>query len=300
MVKLKKIIVGTDFSDSADCAIAQATHLARRFEAELILVHVGGLPEHSDSRIQFGPYEPEFQRWEQWFASKLRSQFEELGKGLSRKGIRVSQATREGRPAEGICNAADELGADLVVVGSQGRSGLKRLLLGSTAEKVIRLCRATVLLARPPARPAGYHRILVAVNFDKWSDASVELALAMASDDATIELTHCWHLPHGLVESWGSSESSLVAGIRTSMIERVDARLNEMTLFHRRPGVRLFCEQFEATARDGIHHTLQSGKHDLVVLGSHGRQGLQRWFVGSVAEATVRHAPCSAVVAKSP
>jgi nucleotide-binding universal stress UspA family protein len=92
----------------------------------------------------------------------------------------------------------------------------------------------------------------------------------------------------------------LARPIRESLSSTARARGAELIERFTRPGVTMNFIDIEAAPTRGLHEHLDQGKYDLAVVGSHGRRGFRRWMLGSVAESTVRHAPCSVLVVHPP
>jgi nucleotide-binding universal stress UspA family protein len=133
-----KILLATDGSEDAALATRAAIDLARQSGAELHLVYVGPAP----------PW-PEPENYE----AIARERLDALAKGVEDAGGTVAGAhlrteSRPGREAEEITNLAEELGADLIVMGSRGLGGLKRLVLGSVSESAVRHAHCPVLVMR--------------------------------------------------------------------------------------------------------------------------------------------------------
>ena len=144
----KRILVATDFSACADAARVVATALARALGATLALVHVQSpLPTYAFAEggaLDLARLEDEQRRWA---LERLEIQAEETARAA---GIAVTTAIRVGTPAAEIVEAAREAGADVIVVGTHGRTGLNRLLIGSVAERVVRTAPCPVLTVRDP------------------------------------------------------------------------------------------------------------------------------------------------------
>jgi nucleotide-binding universal stress UspA family protein len=139
------IIHPTDFSDAAQGAEQQAVRLARALSAELILLHalvelplagmqLPGTPDNESIRAR--------QRQEAEKALRARDSV------IRELGVAVRWIVREGAPAEAIVRAAVEERADLIVIGTHGRSGLDRLLMGSVADRVVRRAPCPVMTVR--------------------------------------------------------------------------------------------------------------------------------------------------------
>jgi nucleotide-binding universal stress UspA family protein len=139
----KHVLVGTDFNECSDAAIKYAVEIAARYGAALTLVHAFDLPYAYAS-----PFLGDLTK-----ASQDAAQGR-LAKVLEPIRSRLPSATglvRCGSPWEQILEVAREQGADLIVVGSHGRKGVPRALLGSIAEKVLRLSTVPVLTVRGPS-----------------------------------------------------------------------------------------------------------------------------------------------------
>jgi nucleotide-binding universal stress UspA family protein len=144
-----KILVATDFSDTARGAIAHAVELAKLADASLYLVHVLTLPVvYAPEGVVLGP---------SWSVAELRADLEnalsKLAAEVRARGIpEVSMQLLIGTAWDEIVRAAAEQGCDLIVIGTHGRGGIKRLLLGSVAEHVVRTSPCPVLTVGPARR----------------------------------------------------------------------------------------------------------------------------------------------------
>jgi len=148
-VNFRRIVVATDFAESAERALACAVQLARRHAAELILLHVYmDLPAYPE--ITAGQVEAIYEEQRGWIESAL----ERRARSARGEGLLARAVLRTGSPAPTIAEMAREEDADLIVVGSHGRSGLDRLILGSVAERVVRLASCPVLVVKSAAAAA--------------------------------------------------------------------------------------------------------------------------------------------------
>jgi universal stress protein A len=138
----QKIVCAVDFSEPSRRALAEAVRLADTFSAALTLVHVyEPPPPTSNDAFLAGP--SMFDRSLPGLDAKLRAWAGEIAPRRE-----IAYAIRMGMPSEEILHEARELGADLIVLGTHGRSGLGHLLLGSIAERVIRAAPVPVLVVR--------------------------------------------------------------------------------------------------------------------------------------------------------
>ena len=145
---MKKILIPTDFSDCARRAEETAMVLGRELGAELILLHISvETPLYNEGMR--GLVEPRkvYQAQREWAETTLAARAAEIrGAGLSAHGI-----VRSGVAVDEILNLAMEERCDLIVMGTHGRGGLSRLLLGSVADRVVRLAPCPVMTMRLPS-----------------------------------------------------------------------------------------------------------------------------------------------------
>jgi nucleotide-binding universal stress UspA family protein len=146
MIQLRRILLPTDFSDSAAEALKYACALAEQFEAELHLLHV--LETHVSTAPQFGmglALSTRIQESQQAAEKALK----ELVDTDWAAGRQIVRTTSEGPPFVGIIHYARENDIDIIVLGTHGRSGLPHILMGSVAERVVRKAPCPVLTVRP-------------------------------------------------------------------------------------------------------------------------------------------------------
>ena len=139
----RRILVATDFAESAERALASAVQLARRHGAELVLLHVYmDLPAYP--AITAGQVEAIYEEQRRWIESAL----ERRARSARSEGLLARALLRTGPAASTIVAAANDEGADLLVVGTHSRSGLDRFIVGSVAERVVRLATCPVLVVK--------------------------------------------------------------------------------------------------------------------------------------------------------
>ena len=145
---VRKVLCPTDFSEGAEAGWNVALALAMQFEAEVILLHVVPEPPRLTEAYQRG-YTPE--RFIEATAVEARRLLEHLAAKAADCDLKTSWKVRRGVEFREISAAAAEEGADLIVLGTHGRSALPGLLLGSVAERVAGAAPCPVLLVRSPA-----------------------------------------------------------------------------------------------------------------------------------------------------
>ena len=142
-----KILVPTDFSEPSNAALELAIDLAQRFDAELELFHAQELPAYifPDGVVPISPgIIADLDR-------ATRAELDRLAARVQNAGVRVSTSHSIGAHHTEILRRAEEIGADLIAMGTHGRTGIKHALLGSVAERVVRRAPCPVLTVRPQA-----------------------------------------------------------------------------------------------------------------------------------------------------
>jgi nucleotide-binding universal stress UspA family protein len=174
-VRIARILFATDFSEVSEKALPYAAAFARRFAAELCVVHVFGTgePEHQAAALL-----------------KLRREAEartnRLLEGAHFLGVRHQVVLAEGEILPALASVAEQRGADLVVLGMHGRHGLAKALLGSVADEILRLAEIPVLVVGPevtvyPEEELTMHRVLYAMDFSPGCGRALQYAGAVAS-----------------------------------------------------------------------------------------------------------------------
>jgi nucleotide-binding universal stress UspA family protein len=145
-MRFAKILCPVDFSDASHEALLAAVRLAREFDATLTILHVYSLPVVAVPEMSLNPaiYDQILKSAEEGLARWTR-EASQLG------AHRVDSAKLEGVPWDVIVKVAREGGADVVILGTHGRTGLRHALLGSVAERVVRHAPCPVLVVRPAA-----------------------------------------------------------------------------------------------------------------------------------------------------
>ncbi len=290
-MKIGKIVVGVDFSGESAIAMEHAVHVAQLTGAEIVSVHARPLPGNREAIVPLA-------------TTASRSLDQELLKlrceRYSHRGTVVSHVFIDATPDAGLSAVASAMDADLIVVGSHDRKGTRRLLAGSVAERVVKLAGVSVMVARFRGPViTGYRRILVPTDFSASAEQALELAMGLISPGGVIELFHAWEIPDAGSYSDASPVMDVAAApVRAAWRDEVRARGMAMLERHRTPPHVdiVFSDDEDAVPKRAIRKRLDSFLYDLVVMGSHGRRGFQRFLLGSVAEATARRSSCSVLV----
>jgi nucleotide-binding universal stress UspA family protein len=293
---LTAIVAGVDLSRPGDQALARAVALATVHKARLILVHA------QDDEGPIGVSDNELVAQLGEVAAALRvAEAGQLASRLARVkdgGVDATVVTREGPPAEILAALAAEEHAELIVVGTHGHSSISRFLLGSVAEATIRQAPCDVLVSRGPSGDGLFHHPLVATDFSPAADRALRHACRLSAADAPLDVVHAWQLPAG---SWGAKllgqDRFPWSTVHDAVLASVKVSADAFLAAHGSLGREFHLELVQGPAATSINHTAERGGHDLIALGTHGSRGFRRLLLGSVAEATIRHAPCSVLIA---
>ncbi|WP_457654613.1 universal stress protein [Rhodocaloribacter sp.] len=300
MPQIQTILVPTDFSDFAAHAFDLALDLARRHGAEIHLLHT--------------IHEIDVRTWD-WITVTMPKEEEEIREELEAdnaqqlfafmaehdtRGVTVRPVIRWGpAPAETVVAYAGETGTDLIVMGSHGRRGVRRMLLGSVTEEVVHTASCPVMVAHVPEKsPSIVRRILVPIDFSSAGAPALGWAETLASSyGARLVLLH-------VLEDFTPMEPYEVAfsNLIDEVLPQLEAHAREAL---ERTAASLAGKGFEAETHvehgrpaDGILDFAAGHDVGLIVMASHGRTGLERLLLGSVAARVMRSAPCPVLIVK--
>ncbi len=323
MVKIEKILVPVDFSPSAEVAREHAAQWAARFGAALHFLHVWRVPWYLDPQLptlQPSPY-PDLASLARSKANAAMARF--IWPLERRAGLALQSLVTDGTPRNVILETAALRRYDLIVMGTNGRTGLAHLFLGSTAEGVVRRAPCPVLTIRAPGRAGGQgpapaaappeeaatapgpylrpRKILVPVDFSEGAAAALDLAVQLGQAfQAAVDVLHVLELP--------SSGAPLLPGpgagggpqLPEEAIRVLAARLEKRVAPARAAHPALQARVVAGYPRDAILAAVEEGGYDLAVVGTNGRTGLAHFFLGSVAEQVVCRATCPVLTLHSP
>ena len=297
--KIEKILVPLDFSPASMEALDYAVWVAKQFRAAIHLVHVYPPDEASSAGAGHLLFET---------AETIERLNEELT-GIHRKHVPTFRPEnchiRGGRPYQEIVRLAREMDADLIALSTRGHSGLKHLLLGSTAERVVRNAPCPVLVARKRKQKSkansktfAIRTILVPTDFSQCSLAGTEYAAFLARKlNATLRLFHAMYpyTNYVFVDRAGVRLSGLAEAVEETARQEMDA-LKQMDFLR---GLPVETEILPGPAVDEICAAAGEPDVDLIVTSTHGRTGLKHALIGSVAEHVVRYAERPVLVVPS-
>ena len=298
-----RILAAVDFSPASRAAFEAARGLARDLGAGVVLVHVTpkALRKGPDAARRPGPYltPPEAAVQD---AARLTAEWAEE---LRKDDVFVKALNPTGPAAKAIVDVAVKHGCGAIVLATTGRSALKALLVGSTAREVIRTSPLPVL-AVPARQPKGApaaappaKSLLVAVDFSPGSDLAYEAALRLAKDlKCGVRALHVVPL------AMSTEPFPPGAGLPVPILAEDEAsslgQLAAMASRARRQGVGVVPSVQVGHAASVILAEARTTGASLIVLGTHGRSGARRFFLGSVAQAVAQAADRPVLVVPGP
>lgn len=292
-IDLNAIVVATDFSSAARRAADRATLIARDQSLPLHLLHV----VHGNLLDDMKAWLDNSNLWQVRMSQQTRKRLDdEVVRLLGEQGGDLILLTHiaEGQPVSEICEQAEAVDAGLVVVGVRGTNPLHHLLIGTTAERLMGKTNVPLLAVRTEVG-APYQRVLVPLDFSKWSEQAVEVARAVAPG-AHLVLMHSFSIPFEEKLRFAGVDDATLSHYRERA--RQDARDHLEALVDRHS---LLPDQFTLSLTEGdapMHILMQAGERacDLIVIGKHGRQAAEELLLGSVTRHVLAEAEVDVLV----
>ncbi|BAN35804.1 hypothetical protein SCD_n01993 [Sulfuricella denitrificans skB26] len=293
MTTIKRIAAGTDLSWYAGRAEVRAAMLAREMGgAELDLVHViGSLALESLRHLL--TQSPE--QTERRLIDTAREQLTKLTCELADKHhIPVMPVIEIGHAHEEIVRHAEAIGAGLVVLGAHGGSFVRKLFLGSTAERSLRKLSCPVLIVRREPR-GPYRNVLVPVDFSEPSRRAVQMALRIAPQ-ADITLLHVFEVPfEGNLHFAGVSDEN-IRSYRILAREQANSAMRQFVFELESDDDRVSHTVEFGNAPGVIREKAETIAPDLIVMGKHGQSEWEDMLFGSVTKHVLSEAGCDVLV----
>lgn len=295
MIAMRRILCPVDFSEHSRRALDHAVAIAQWYDSTVKLLHVSALMPVAAYAPQSGmpPYVGLTPDARQTLVSSLKNFAAEAG-----TSGRVEYEIAEGDTPPAILATATEFAADLIVLGTHGRSGFARWVLGSVTEKVLRQADRPVLTvprAAGDSVPIVFRRIVCAIDFSECSTHALDYAISLAQQsNAHLTVVHVVELPPDIPREVHEN----VVGIRNlreyiALAEQEGrARLTDAVPNDVRASLRVDTVLGAGKPYREILRVAAEHRADLLVLGVHGRGALDRLFFGSTTQHLVRQAVC--------
>jgi nucleotide-binding universal stress UspA family protein len=304
MITLKQVLVATDFEAASEAALVYGRALARRFGASLHLLHVA-----ENTFLRPSPADPAVVA-----AARLRALDQRLT-DADRADLRARAVVETAdETADAIAEYARTKQIDVIVMGTHGRSPVSQILVGSVAERVVRIAPCPVLTVRRPERDFVHpdlpesetamillKHILVATDFSEPSEAALaygqELARTFGARLTVLHITDNVAARAYGADGYVVADPDLQEQVDASARAQVDGLLSaeDREVLQAQGIVR----SSSGPAAAIVDWARESGA-DLIVVGTHGRGTVAHFLMGSVAERIVRTAPCPVLTVRHP
>ena len=267
---MKRILVPVDFSQEAECAAKVAAKIAKTTGSEIYLLHMLELPVNTIDPAEMSTIRSEPQTI--YFMKLAHERFEKFIKLPFFKGIKVIESVQFHHAFTGIINESKKNKIDLIVMGSQGASGLQEMFIGSNTEKVVRRSEIPVLVIKRSDENFKINSIVFASDYTKESKKSFQRIIDFADlFNATIHFLYV-----NTIHNFSTTKEI------ESKLENfvVDFKIGQYTR-------RIYND---ISIEKGILSYSREIKADIIALNTHGRSGLSQLFNGSIGQELANHA----------
>jgi nucleotide-binding universal stress UspA family protein len=269
--RMEKLMVATDGSKYSESAIREAISLAKICSSNLIVVSV------VKTNLEFDSVLPQFVEKAEQDAIK---HLESVNAQAAKEGVNcITIVSRSEEPYEDIVRHASKNNVDMIIMGTHGKTEMKRLMMGSVTALVIGHAPCNVLILPLDAK-VECKNVLIATDGSKYSDAAASEAL-------------------GIAKRLGSS--LIVISVASSDAEIASAKdnVNKVSEAAEKEGVKITSVVTKGKPYESIIEIAKQKNADVVIVGSHGRTGLARLLMGSVTERVIGYAEAAVLVVKA-
>lgn len=299
-----RVLIPVDGSPPSEYAAKIGLALAKKLNAAAVFTTVSEAQHYREHRDESGALA----------RAKTLGQtlLEHWERAAKQKRVTVTTVLKEqASVAETLLEVCRAENCDVIVMGTHGRTGLPRLLLGSVAERVARLAHVPVLLVRgDDTKSQLFKRILVATDGSPYSEKALEhadqLAGALGAKLTVLNVAvEIGQLPSGLGRAWMLTDTKKVQEQIDTYIEQLKARGQQILDDSRQ---RCKSENVTTVLREGRHRltsevireVADETKVDLIVMGTHGYTGLRKFLLGSVASEVAHKATQPVLLVRNP
>ncbi len=291
----KRILVATDFSECSRVALDICISASKCMKTKLYILHtIEKFPHDYRHLLSSTTHSNMKQKLEEEAMNKIKAMLPEELLGSED----IVPIIRFGKPLSEVIQFAKEKDVDIIAIGTHGRAGVDRIILGSVAERVVRKAHCPVMVVRS-RKYIGFKRIIVPIDFSDCSRIALEYAAATArAHRSKLTILHVYEEsfiePYVRAANTEEEAQEIIRGIEQVNEGKYDEFLKKIDL----GGV-----EYDKLLRKGIPsneivETAREQQAQLIVVGTHGRSGIKHMLIGSDAEEVVRNAPCDIVVVK--
>ena len=264
---MKRILVPTDFSEYAENALKAAALIAKKNNSEIFLLHLLELPSQMNDAIVGGSSIPEVML----FIKKANELLQKIKEQPYLNGITINASVQFEKAFDGILSFNKKNEIDLIVMGSHGASGMEEILIGSNAEKVVRMSEVPVLVVKKDTKELKFENFVFASDFSKETEEPFKKMLEFANIfDANLFLVLI-STPNSFKTTFEAEETM------NQFIKNYDIQNYSLHIFN------------DSNIEKGVINFSKKVNADLIGLCTHGRTGLAHFFNGSISEGLVNH-----------
>jgi nucleotide-binding universal stress UspA family protein len=280
LAKMDKLLVATDGSIFSESAIREAINLARTCSSKLIAVSV------VQTSREFEDLVPKvFEK----AVKEVREHLESVKSRALKEDVDCEIVVHRGEePFQDIVNEAEKNRVDMIIIGTHGRTGLKRLMMGSVTARVIGHAPCNVLVV-PLHAKIDCGKILIATDGSRYSDAAASEAIGVAKRcDVSL-----------IVISVAFSDKEIMLAEDYEEMLLAKNNVKKIVELAEKEGVKTEGLTVKGKPHEAILETSKQKRADLIIVGSHGRTGLDRLLMGSVAERIIGHSESAVLIVKA-
>lgn len=300
MVSYARIVCPTDFSETAGHALSAAVALSRLLQIPLELAHVVPPPPLFPTEPELGvALSPAATGDFGARRQQAEEQLQELAEHLRGEGVTVQWEVSEGSPGDVLLERYCRDPSTLFIIGTHGYRGFQKFVLGSTAIDLLRRASAPVMTVHSAPSWATIQSIGVGVDFSAACEPAIEAGVRLArAAHAQLHLVHIMNpvdvriAAESQVPSYVSETHAAVRMAAMKELDDIADRIKDVDVFG--------SVQVSGNTYRSLVLYAQERQLDLLVLGTHGRSGLRRLFLGSVTERVLQLAPCPVLAVKLP
>lgn len=267
---MNRILVPVDFSDQAKYACKAAASIAKKTQSEIILLHMFDVPSETIDPGNSSSSNSGAQAI--YYMKGVHRKFEEFMEMPFFEGLDVKEDVRFHKAFEGVIEESKKLDVDLIVMGSQGATGLKEMLVGSNTEKVVRLSHIPVLVIKEDVEGFDIKDLVFASDFGEESKKSFKRVLEFRDlFDSKLHLLY--------INTIHKFESTKKSNQRLyNFIDNYDLKNYTMNVYN------------DGTIEEGILNFSREIDADAIAINTHGRSGLYNLFSESISKDLANHA----------
>jgi nucleotide-binding universal stress UspA family protein len=273
---MKKILVPTDFSKPAQIAVDVAADIAKKSNAEVILLHV--IEEASSTSFNIvgevsadSAADCDDKIFTMKLIERAKKQMAKIVEDTKAAGVKVRQELRMGTPFHGMRAIITEQKVDLVVMGTAGHSKLEEMIIGSNTEKVVRHSNCPVLTVHKKPAKSDFKNIVYATGMSKDEEVfSRIIRRTQQVYDSTVHLVR--------INTPGNFQrDTVVKKYMNDFAKKLQLKNYTINVFN------------DLTEEEGIVYFADSINADMIAMATHGRTGFAHVLAGSIAEDVVTH-----------